>query len=467
MQETIETPLQDVYGWLRKRSEVIGTRLRTRGLDLPDSSCLRNCVRTLGGGPLLLLDEDSGPEPEVDTQKMSASCVISTLSKDRMGDVVIPQGCLRLLSKNYGKNPRVFFSHRQTDFPVGSARHPDGTLAIQVLEDCIRSTCYFHGETGDSNLCFIMVKRKELQAASIGFLPVKAAVMARGKAQEGDEDTNEFGEDLIDFSRGSNLFPSLRFHEWDLTEWSWVPIPANSECISMHLSRGEIEGEKLTETFRKSLEPWAAPRKVWSPGALLSPETTEIPPVLEEKQVETPAPVVVPEPEVEKTLDGPIVESKFGEDLIPAPSPEKPREVEDPTKGWPHGAKCMCRALASMDSHCCLIDEHQQEMDNPKLKKYLDRHKSKMLKVRHKMASVACQLYPDKFEDPGPAPAGQEKSLDQLFEEAVFPPAVKEVPPAPAPPEIDWDQIFGKLDTMASSQARLNETFFEITGRRI
>ncbi len=482
--EPIETPLQDVYGWLSKRTSSLATHLSSKGLDLPDPECLRNCVRSSPSGPLLFLDEASSPTPEVDTQKMTATFVISTMAKDRVGDIVVPQGCLRFLPKNYQKNPRVFFSHKQHDLPIGSARNPDGTLAVDVQETFIRSTCYFHGETAESNLVFRMVARKELQASSIGFLPVKAAILNPTKEAERPE-TNEFGEDLIYFGDSSKWFPSLRFHEWDLTEWSIVPIPANAECISQHLSRGDIEGEKLTDLFRKSIEPWACPRKVWSPGALLLDPVEDS--GLSKSEGET-----TPEVKTESLAGGNITVGGLGESPEISPvttlefkedgkvlitTEEKTKEMEappvqttpeDPQKGWPHGAKTLARALSSMDSHCSMIGECEPELDNPKVKSHLSKHKARIEKLVHKMKLLASKVYPDKFEDPGPAPA---KSLPPTLLD-IFPPA-KEVPP-PAPevsnptvPDLPWDEILSRLNTISSSQDSLSNNLFEINGKKI
>ncbi len=494
MEPLTETPCSDVYGWIQKRSTSLASHLTSRGLNLPDPDCLRNCVRSAGpSSPTLLLDEASAPAPEVDTQKMTASFIISTTSKDRMGDIVLPQGCLRFLPKTYSKNPRVFFSHKSREMPIGSARHPDGTLALEVQPDSyIKSTCYFHCETPESSLVFRMVARKELQASSIGFLPVKAAILTSSKEPERPE-TNEHGEDLIYFEDGSSWFPSLRFHEWDLTEWSIVPIPANSDCIAQHLSRGKIEDEPLTDLFRKSLEPWASPRKIWSPGALLLPlpETKEVDEILTageaitvEKLEGSPeiSPVVTLDmtqdppgiqTQVEKETPTPEVQDPVQEkmdDLIPPPV--QPSEPEDPQKGWPHGAKTLSRALASMGAHTCMIGECEPELDNPKVKSHISRHKARIEKLVHKMKVLANKVYPDLFEDPGPAPKSlspaSTSTKSSLSFDDLFPPASEPSGPAPAPvPELPWDEILSKLNTISSSQEAASESLFEITGKRI
>lgn len=217
----------------------------------PDS--IRNMAHSLGesASSLLALDSNDAEEPKVDTVEMTARFVITTAARDRHGDIVLPRGCVSHL-KNYTRNPRVFFAHKTDDLPIASARDPYGNLALEILEDRIYSTAYFHGETRESELIFRLVARKELQASSIGFLPIRASLIA----PEDDEDLMdlETGEDILDFrsSRSSNM-PCLRFLEWDMIEWSIVPIPANQDALAAHLSRGHIEGEKISPSIRRAL----------------------------------------------------------------------------------------------------------------------------------------------------------------------------------------------------------------------
>lgn len=445
--------MNDIYGFLTKRSEALATHLRQEGFDFPDASYLRSCVRTLDSSPTLFLDADQAPEPEINPEKNAATFIISTPAKDRMGDIIIPAGCLALLHKNYSKNPRVFFSHKSANPPIGSARHPDGSLAVEVLSDCIKSTCYFNLETEESRLIYRMVCRKELQAASIGFLPVKAALITPQKEPNRPE-TDENGDDLIYFRDGSGWFPSLRFHEWDLTEWSIVPVPANAECISMHLSRGHIEGEKLTDSFRKSLEPWAFPRKIWSPGSELPPQLPLGVPagenIVEEKKKEEPEikhypPMLVPEQkDMSEDFKGPDQTTP-----VPAPSPE------DPYKGWKHGAKFLHKAICSLQMHCAMVDQHEPELDNPKVKKAATRHKSQIQKRQHKLKSLAYSLYPEKFEDPGASPEEPMKSLPAPIQTAT--PEEQE----------DWDDILLAVSGLQLEHMQRAEQFFEATGQRI
>ena len=249
---------------LRTRPQAIARALAA-GERLPLET-LRHSVRVLSdaGAVTLALGSPSN-EVAIDEAMMAATFTVSTPRKDRMGDVVVPRGCLPHLD-NYRKNPRVFFAHKSSDFTIGSARDPQtGELALQVHDDKIVSTCYFHGETAESECVFRLVKRKELQATSIGFLPVLASII-----KDDDEDDKprktEGGERVVDFG---SMWMSLRFLEWDLTEWSVVPVPANPdacEALSATLSRGHVEGERIPLSLKKALEPFRLKARVWSPG---------------------------------------------------------------------------------------------------------------------------------------------------------------------------------------------------------
>lgn len=306
---------------LESRRESLANALRD-GARLPIEA-LRNSARVLARSPngtlSLAISADTSTIEEkdcgvvVDETKMSASFPISTPRKDRMGDVVVPRGCVPHL-KNYERNPRVFFAHKSDDLPIGSARHPDsGELALDISDNLLRSTCFFHGQTSESECVFRLVKRKELQATSIGFLPVVASIINDDEDEEKSAKKTEDGERIVKFGG----FLPLRFLEWDLTEWSIVPVPANPdacESLSAHLSRGHVEGEKLPYSLRKALEPFKLKARVWSQG--FNPETTKYSGTL-----------VVGESEMEYEA-GKLVRIDEVK-LLKAPSPDEPLDVPE------------------------------------------------------------------------------------------------------------------------------------------
>lgn len=252
--ETIRRFIQD-------RKTFHNDQLKKSGVLALPPQYLRNMAHSLGQSPSdpLALDSDDAEDPKVDTYNMTARFVITTSGKDRHGDIVLPRGCVSHL-KNYTRNPRIFFAHKTEELPIASARDPEGNLALEILEDKIYSTAYFHGETRESELIFRLIARKELQACSIGFLPIRATLIE----EEDEEDLIDIttGEEILNFrSNSARQMPCLRFLEWDMIEWSVVPIPANQDALAAHLSRGHIEGEKLSPSIKRTLSSFVSKKK--------------------------------------------------------------------------------------------------------------------------------------------------------------------------------------------------------------
>jgi len=242
-----------IRSFIKDRKKHFNSSMAKAGVLPFSAQYARNMAHCLSDSPssLVALDSDDLEVPVIDTSRMTARFVITTSARDRHGDIVIPRGCVNHL-KNYSRNPRVFFGHKTEELPIASSRDPEGNLTLEILDDKIYSTAYFHGETRESEIVFRLIARKELQASSIGFLPIRASIIMD---DEGEDMVDlETGEEILDF-RGNNSHsvPALRFLEWDMIEWSVVPIPANQEALAAHLSRGHVEGEKLSPAIRKAL----------------------------------------------------------------------------------------------------------------------------------------------------------------------------------------------------------------------
>lgn len=242
-----------IRSFIKDRKKHFNSSMAKAGVLPFSAQYARNMAHCLSDSPssLVALDSDDLEVPVIDTARMTARFVITTSSRDRHGDIVIPRGCVNHL-KNYSRNPRVFFGHKTEELPIASARDAEGNLTLEIFDDKIYSTAYFHGETRESEIVFRLIARKELQASSIGFLPIRASIIMDDESE--DMVDIETGEEILDF-RGNNSHsvPALRFLEWDMIEWSVVPIPANQEALAAHLSRGHVEGEKLSPAIRKAL----------------------------------------------------------------------------------------------------------------------------------------------------------------------------------------------------------------------
>jgi len=125
-----------------------------------------------------------------------AAITITTGGTDRHRDKVLPAGA-NLTS--YLKNPVVLFGHSYSDLPVGTA------TSIEATEDGLKAT--WKWLTGDPFAERVKNAWDQgvLRAASIGFMPVKWVF-----------DEERRGVDYL---------------EWDLLEFSIVPVPANPEAV--------------------------------------------------------------------------------------------------------------------------------------------------------------------------------------------------------------------------------------------
>ncbi len=461
----------NINDFLLARSQKFSEHLRSRGVDLPEKFSLRHLVRSLGSNLLAMDADPSDAGPEIHEGEMSAKFIVSTPCKDRMGDIVIPRGCLKRLA-NYQRNPVAFFSHRSTEIPIGTTRRsPTSPVEVEVLDDQIIAKIYFHGLTAESELIFKLVKAGVLRATSIGFIPHIAALI-REQDDEDQDDKNGLGEHLIYF--GDNRvkqFPSLRFHDWELTEISVVPVPANPEALSMHLSRGHIEGQIITPSIRKGLESYATPLPIWSPGALLD----SISPSPEVKSLETPNPMNLIEVEVAPGVLAPIQEVKIAE-MPGEPTPAPTVVKEDPYAGWSHGAKVLDSYVSKMNEIHCYMSEQCSVLDQPKIKRYTEKKMERILRDVHKLKKLGSSLYPEKFEDPGEM---VEKAIDPALEvkkDVVVPvveaPVVevvvveeKAVETPSLVEALNLEKILQGLQEIATRCDAIDEKFYEITGK--
>lgn len=128
--------------------------------------------------------------------------VISTPALDRDSDRVLPQGAK---TANYLKNPVVQWGHNYRDpwATVGK------TTSLEVGTDGLKAKFEFREAANESDPLHIIKSLWNggfVNTASIGFNPVSW------------EENDAGGFD---------------FTEWELLEWSLVPIPANQEALRL------------------------------------------------------------------------------------------------------------------------------------------------------------------------------------------------------------------------------------------
>jgi HK97 family phage prohead protease len=212
----------------------------------------------LGSGFAVCLGETAGYSgtgtglDSSDGKEMTARFLITTPTKDRHGDVVIPDGCRDYIGE-YERNPVVLLNHNQDGMPIA-------TSTLEFAGRGIVATAKFHGKTRESDEAFALVDCGVLRGCSIGFNP-KEAEIHEGKLEQLEDGGVVKFEPYISFT----------FLKWALLEWSVVAVPANAEAVRLSLEKG-VGGRPLSDSLRQYLEPMAESKKVWSPGATLKSE---------------------------------------------------------------------------------------------------------------------------------------------------------------------------------------------------
>jgi HK97 family phage prohead protease len=137
-----------------------------------------------------------------------AAATISTDSVDREHDVVLPSGG-RLA--NYRKNPVVLYGHNHFDVPVGRA------ISIDVEPTGLRAVWRWLQDDPFAVRVKNAWDQDVLNAVSIGFRPLKW-------------EPNEHG--------------GYTYTEWELLEFSIVPVPANQDAVRA-LKRFGLDGPEV------------------------------------------------------------------------------------------------------------------------------------------------------------------------------------------------------------------------------
>lgn len=147
--------------------------------------------------------------------------VITDETTDRYGDIVRAKGAV---IENYKKNPVILFGHDYKDFPIGKS--------IKIWHDKDEQNIKSWGlyldnrvdTTGRSDLAFKFITNGSLPAVSIGFMPMKTH-RPKSKEERDKLGLGEFG---------------VEFLQWELLEYSAVPVPANPNALQNMIKAGEL-----------------------------------------------------------------------------------------------------------------------------------------------------------------------------------------------------------------------------------
>lgn len=162
----------------------------------------------------------SGTTLAVDPVAFTITAVISAKQQDRAGDIVLPTGLAN--RAEYLANPVVLWAHDRTSRPpIGQC------IELNVDAERIVAVTKFAQGNPHAEDVFRLYEQGILRAWSIGFLPKKLRPLP----------------ERADGRRG------LLIEEWDLLEYSAVPIPENPAALTMILRKGLL----LDADFRVEL----------------------------------------------------------------------------------------------------------------------------------------------------------------------------------------------------------------------
>ena len=163
----------------------------------------------LYAGGFGLAQSDATP-PLIDKPRRRIRSIVTTIGTDRAGDVVVPQGLRN--REQYLQNPVVLWAHQRQLPPIGICR------SLDVFDDRIVAETEFIRGSPLADEIFDLYAEGIIKGWSIGFLPKRIVRIP------GDEPGMH----------------GLRIEEWDLLEYSAVPIPENPEAVTLAIRKGRL-----------------------------------------------------------------------------------------------------------------------------------------------------------------------------------------------------------------------------------
>jgi len=158
-----------------------------------------------------------GEIKSIDDGERSVTALISTPTRDRMDEVLLPEGADL---KNFRKNPVVLWAHKSSEPPIGRA-----AWVKKTAEGLLAKTIFATTEKAEE--IFTLVKGGFLRAFSVGFM---------GKEWEDGD---------------GRKAPRRTYKKWELVEYSPVPIPANPDALALALKSGEV---KLCDSLKADFD---------------------------------------------------------------------------------------------------------------------------------------------------------------------------------------------------------------------
>lgn len=152
----------------------------------------------------------TGETKEINEEEKTDIGLVSTITIDRDGDVLLPEGCDLT---NYKKNPVVQWAHEYWELPIGKA------LWVKTTDEGVLSKTKY-ANTEFANDVWELKKGGFLNAYSVGFMPLETI-------------TDEREIETIKTEKGINGDVRQIISKWELLEYSICPIPCNPDALTL------------------------------------------------------------------------------------------------------------------------------------------------------------------------------------------------------------------------------------------
>lgn len=155
----------------------------------------------------------SGARLDNESNDEYTTFIVTTLSEDRDGDIVVPMGWN---GENYKRaNGPWFFGHQSWEIAIGNSMSPDGRLCCFPEENRMLQRLYWDKHDEDAMFLKGKYDRGVMTATSIAFVPIKA-----------------YRRDDVHKAHPADQGPLGHvFEEWDHTETSCVGVGANPGAV--------------------------------------------------------------------------------------------------------------------------------------------------------------------------------------------------------------------------------------------
>jgi Escherichia/Staphylococcus phage prohead protease len=152
---------------------------------------------------------------KVDPAQMLVRAVISTSTPDRSGDIIVPSGLRN--ADEYLRNPVVLWAHQRGLPPIGTCER------LTIEADRIIAETKFTASSQFARDVFTLYAEGVLRGWSVGFIPVQAIPITSRRSKPG----------------------GTSYPEWDLLEYSAVPVPENPQALTLAVNKGLVKDADL------------------------------------------------------------------------------------------------------------------------------------------------------------------------------------------------------------------------------